>query len=599
MFKSMTFQSKIMAAAFLFVSVLIGYVPYWAPYYFDALGQSKVNVIGTLKEFEQACPSGSECITRYLIPKKLFSTEEKSVSIGLGEIIGGVSYGCHENGQFKPIFENESYPGSTTLHVYRTIPLELFKTCTDTIEIQASSLQSDVGKGYYEGALFFGYAPRIESIKRFIEFFLLVLPQMLGLAGLAFFLVVTSLSGLLSINPGRRNFFNLIPFWFLTFLFTSGFVATLLPVENSIRFFPRVGAYFSNLSFFLTGVNFAQRQNASTAVSRVLVKLTQPFTKSSLGFFQTVLSPISIILIIGMSTPVFASAFGFLSLLMIVMYLFIGYRNFEFLCLTIAYILSVLKIFNVSWAPAGNTVFFFIAFYFVYETYVIVKLELHTYLMHLMRKSAHASASAQQMVHDIKSPIAALKMILTQSDWSHPSLESREVVLSAINKVSAISKSALDGSKSKAEFVTVDIKRICEEICNEIVSFRERKLRITIRNLTDDQTHKIRFSQIEFYRVMGNLIANASQANNVSYVNIKLAFKPSREVVISVENDGDSIPSDILSEIMANGGTYNKKDGTGLGLVYCRETIAKFGGEFYLSSMNEETIATVTLRSAY
>jgi anti-sigma regulatory factor (Ser/Thr protein kinase) len=89
----------------------------------------------------------------------------------------------------------------------------------------------------------------------------------------------------------------------------------------------------------------------------------------------------------------------------------------------------------------------------------------------------------------------------------------------------------------------------------------------------------------EVRAVIGNLIDNSAEAIGYKDGNIKLHVKiTSRNIEIHITDNGKGIPSDILPQLMIDGRSYEKPNGTGIGLVHAKETLEKLGGEVKITS---------------
>ncbi|MGY5144647.1 MAG: sensor histidine kinase [Candidatus Nitrosopumilus sp. bin_32a] len=89
-----------------------------------------------------------------------------------------------------------------------------------------------------------------------------------------------------------------------------------------------------------------------------------------------------------------------------------------------------------------------------------------------------------------------------------------------------------------------------------------------------------------------NIILNAIQAmDNYGKIDIKIT-RDTENVLISFENSGPSIPEKIISKIFDPLFT-TKQEGTGLGLVSCKQIVEAHGGKIDVT--NNPTTFTVIL----
>ena len=89
-----------------------------------------------------------------------------------------------------------------------------------------------------------------------------------------------------------------------------------------------------------------------------------------------------------------------------------------------------------------------------------------------------------------------------------------------------------------------------------------------------------------------NLFTNAIEAMGNTGKIIVRSKETGTDVIIEVENSGESIPPEIVPRIFDPLFT-TKKSGTGLGLPYCKNIIAQHGGT--ISVNPNPTVFTIVL----
>lgn len=101
--------------------------------------------------------------------------------------------------------------------------------------------------------------------------------------------------------------------------------------------------------------------------------------------------------------------------------------------------------------------------------------------------------------------------------------------------------------------------------------------------------------QIKMKQVFINIIKNAFEATKEgNYINIDCKISQSSNLVISVTNNGNMIPSDELPTIFQPFVTY-KSGGSGLGLAISSNIIAAHNGTLEVSSTKEKTSFIIQL----
>lgn len=211
----------------------------------------------------------------------------------------------------------------------------------------------------------------------------------------------------------------------------------------------------------------------------------------------------------------------------------------------------------------------------------------------LERDSALAQL-AQQVAHDIRSPLAALGMI--ERDLDGVDKDNRLLVRGAIGRIRDIANSLLNQNRpsdsresAPVAFEPVsrlDLSKILEEIVREKrLQFRDQP-RVELAVSIERGAYAC-FSQvqpIEFGRVISNLINNAVEALRGSgQVRVYLSAT-SETCRIVIEDNGCGIPADVLPRLTQRGGSFGKSAGSGLGLYHAKGFAEQMGGTLRIES---------------
>jgi signal transduction histidine kinase len=211
------------------------------------------------------------------------------------------------------------------------------------------------------------------------------------------------------------------------------------------------------------------------------------------------------------------------------------------------------------------------------------------------RKAAVAQISSQ-VIHDIRSPLAALEMVV--KGQTQLSEERRILVRQSIGRIKdivnvlvkrnvAVSKDSTAGNESR--MVQLLSSLIDVLISEKRMQFRS-KIGVEIDSALSENSYGI-FSEVdsaEFMRLLSNLINNSVEAiGNRGRVTVSLA-QTMDHAVISVSDNGCGIPPEILSVLGQRGQTYRKEGGLGLGLYHAKTTIESWGGSLTIYSTHGE-----------
>jgi|GEM_PF-3063951 len=217
-----------------------------------------------------------------------------------------------------------------------------------------------------------------------------------------------------------------------------------------------------------------------------------------------------------------------------------------------------------------------------------------------LEKNQRVAEFAAQVAHDIRSPLAALRVVQGQPELI--SEEIRPLVGTAIERIQSIAEELLalrraQGSEQQtgAKLESVDIKKSVHAIllektgalpskpfpgepnsCLELVELEETPL-----------LGRCQSGPLE--RLLSNLITNALEAvENCEQPRVvvtlgRIAEAPS-QCVVWIADNGPGIPSHILARIGERGFTQGKTNGNGLGVHHAKTTLASWGGELRITS---------------
>lgn len=241
-----------------------------------------------------------------------------------------------------------------------------------------------------------------------------------------------------------------------------------------------------------------------------------------------------------------------------------------------------------------------------------LKEEKNKILIALEKNIAAATISqAQQVAHDIRSPLSALNLMLPSMNILPE--DNRIIIRQAIQRINDIANDLLnkknDPSKilntnknskpSPMEKTTVGnsvatsiflLAPVVDEIISEKrIQFRDRiNVQIEI-DLSNSYGLFINFNLTELKRIISNLINNSVEAltNNAGKIEVNV-LNQNNTVLIQIKDNGKGIPLHILNTLGQRGLSYQKENnpqsGSGLGLYHAKTTIEQLGGKFEIFS---------------
>lgn len=228
-------------------------------------------------------------------------------------------------------------------------------------------------------------------------------------------------------------------------------------------------------------------------------------------------------------------------------------------------------------------------------------------LMEALRAESEAvamGAVAQQVAHDIRSPLSALDVVLGSADALPEDM--RVMARSAITRIKDIANNLIEknrptGSNASSvpgesvkldplKFETHLISSVLDTVVSEKRVQYRPLLNVQLDYIADPKTYGLfaRISDVELKRVLSNLINNAVEALPHQKGRVRVTLSPVDDlVVIAVNDNGKGIPASLLPQIGERGKSFGKGgsgSGLGLGVFHARGAVASMGGRLDVTS---------------
>jgi sensor histidine kinase regulating citrate/malate metabolism len=163
-----------------------------------------------------------------------------------------------------------------------------------------------------------------------------------------------------------------------------------------------------------------------------------------------------------------------------------------------------------------------------------------------------------------------------------------------------------DEAKKYIEPVYKDIVRVSKALKTSkpaVNALLQAKLQMAEKNNIDmdleiksDLKH-LTMEPWEFCRVVGNIIDNAifvlKQKHDNRYILVELSENP-QNIIISISNNGDIIPEEIIDTIFEEGFTTKGDKGDGMGLTIVKDIVESFSGTVSVTSTEKRTTFEIT-----
>lgn len=214
---------------------------------------------------------------------------------------------------------------------------------------------------------------------------------------------------------------------------------------------------------------------------------------------------------------------------------------------------------------------------------------------------------AQQVAHDIRSPLAALDSVL--KDLSQLPEERRILIRSAVGRIRDIANNLIE--KNRMATAGADAVRsiapepgapqLLSSLVDSLVTEKRLQFRAQLGVEIDSRIDLFSYGLFasippsEFKRVVSNLINNAVEAlPGKGLVTVRLAAAGDA-IEIRIRDSGKGIPADLLSRLGQRGATQGKVGGSGLGLHHAKTNVEAWGGALLIDSEPGKG-TTVTIR---
>ncbi|MBF0106906.1 MAG: hypothetical protein HQM16_16460 [Deltaproteobacteria bacterium] len=209
---------------------------------------------------------------------------------------------------------------------------------------------------------------------------------------------------------------------------------------------------------------------------------------------------------------------------------------------------------------------------------------------------------ASQVAHDIQSPLVALNMVIRS--LKDVSEENRIQIRSAIQRIDDIANDLAskktDNISAKDETDEQHKVYLLSGLIEMLISEKRMQHRLSRGLLIESALNKSSyglFAKIkaeEFKRVLSNIINNAveSMHNKEGRVTVGMTRAADQQrqgydqdnIQIVISDNGRGIPKNVLPKLMRHGASFNKEQGTGLGLHHALETVKGFNGDIKIES---------------
>lgn len=218
-----------------------------------------------------------------------------------------------------------------------------------------------------------------------------------------------------------------------------------------------------------------------------------------------------------------------------------------------------------------------------------------------MASSKAALEVAEQVAHDIRSPVTSLSILINRNE-KNLKPELAKSLLQAADNIHDIANDVLNrhrknviDNQNSIETSQVLVNTLLQEVVSEK---RINNASKNVQVLLNDQSNFcfVKMKKGTLRRSVANLIENAIQAIQISGKVTVLVNQADGFCEISIIDNGCGIEESMLAKIVEKGGTYGKHDGSGLGLSSAKKNIEDAGGSLSIrSKVNEGTMVKILI----
>jgi signal transduction histidine kinase len=217
--------------------------------------------------------------------------------------------------------------------------------------------------------------------------------------------------------------------------------------------------------------------------------------------------------------------------------------------------------------------------------------ELNAAVIDVKKIQKQKDDQAKRFAHDIRSPLAALQ-VLKDIISSQLSGEEKNLFKHTIVRINDLANTALPKLMGDNSGVQMKGAVFLWPVMDKLIS--EKRLEYQhLSEVTLELKHSSSLfelhalcEEIEFTRIISNLINNSVEARNVGtplQIHIDIQ-KKSEKIEISIQDNGKGISPNILTMIFDEGFTYGKKGGMGVGLKHAKKAVEEWSGTLIVDS---------------
>lgn len=213
--------------------------------------------------------------------------------------------------------------------------------------------------------------------------------------------------------------------------------------------------------------------------------------------------------------------------------------------------------------------------------------------------------TSKQVAHDIRSPLAALRVIANSDSGNSP--EQQHLLKFVVDRIDSIANTLLSSSRSEAQLKTGPIRvsenslKTLNKLLRDVIDEKKTQYESVLSSKELIFTPELEFQlgivkvdQIEFARIISNCVDNSFQAIKNSGKIEVVSELAGASILIKIKDSGVGIPNEVLDKLGKSQITFGKQNGNGIGLYNTFRQIESWGGHLKIDT-TEHVGTTVTI----
>lgn len=195
---------------------------------------------------------------------------------------------------------------------------------------------------------------------------------------------------------------------------------------------------------------------------------------------------------------------------------------------------------------------------------------------------------AEQLAHDIRSPLAALRVVHAMA--SDLTGEYKELIVSAVDRISSIARDILLERKLAKQVLNGRSRISLSTVAQQVISLKKAELGSTEVRIDlicpAAVVVSVPLSELEIFRILSNLVNNSVESLERSGRVEVHVTNDDGLVSIQVKDTGTGMDASFVRKILSEDSESisTKPSGNGLGLSYVIRTFRGIGGEVKIDS---------------